>query len=167
MYETLGLETSLKLRFFFQEHQAGLGAVYPIFEGLEHCGHRKIQLSGAVARGLEGNDDIDAPCGCRANDVSINVDSETISTQKKKCSNSPQRKRKKKKVTTKTTRKFAAKTFKVNKCMTSATEILPPTESSDRRRSKRNLQSSGPTFFSVCACNATIQRKKKEKKGNS
>ena len=36
---------------------------------------------GAVsARGLEGNDDID----CRANDVSIVVDSETISTQKKK-----------------------------------------------------------------------------------
>ena len=34
----------------------------------------------AVTRGLEGNDDID----CRANDVSIKVDSETISVKKKK-----------------------------------------------------------------------------------
>ena len=67
---------------FFQGHQAGLGAVDPIFDGLEHCGHRKLQLSFpcAVTRGLEGNDDID----CRANDVSIKVDSETISTKKKK-----------------------------------------------------------------------------------
>ena len=69
----------------------------------------------------------------------------------------------KKVTTTKTTRKFAAKTFKVNKCMTSATEILPPRESSDRRQSKRNLQSSGPTLFSVCACNATTEEKKKGK----
>ena len=43
--ETEGLETSLKLRFFFQGHQAGLGAVNPIFDGLEHCGYRKLQLS--------------------------------------------------------------------------------------------------------------------------
>ena len=45
VYETLGLETFLKLRFFFQGHQAGLGAVDPIFDGLEHCGQRKLQLS--------------------------------------------------------------------------------------------------------------------------
>ena len=32
---------------------------------------------GAVTRGLEGNDNID----CRAKDVSIKVDSETISTK--------------------------------------------------------------------------------------
>ena len=51
--------------------------------------------------------------------------------------------------------------------MTSAPEILPPRESSDRRRSKRILQSSGPTLFSVCACNATTEEKKKKKKGNS
>ena len=44
-YKTLGLETSLKLRFLFQGHQAGLGAVDPIFDGLEDCGHRKLQLS--------------------------------------------------------------------------------------------------------------------------
>ena len=44
VYETLGLETFLKLRVFFQGHQAGLGAVDPIFDGLEHRGHRKIQL---------------------------------------------------------------------------------------------------------------------------
>ena len=42
VYETLGLETSLKLRFFFQGHQAGLGAVDPIFDGFQHRGHRKI-----------------------------------------------------------------------------------------------------------------------------
>ena len=42
---------------------------------------------------------------------------------------------KKKATTTNTTRKFAEKTFKVNKCMTSATEILPPRE---RRRKKRS-----------------------------
>ena len=47
VYETVGLETSLKLRFFFQGHQAGLGAVDPIFDGLEHCAHRKLQLSDA------------------------------------------------------------------------------------------------------------------------
>ena len=35
---------------------------------------------GAVTRGLEGNDDID----CRANDVSIKVDPETIYLLKKK-----------------------------------------------------------------------------------
>ena len=29
----------------FQGHQAGLGAVSPIFAGLEHCEHRKIQHS--------------------------------------------------------------------------------------------------------------------------
>ena len=115
-----------------------------------------------MARGLEGNDDIDAPWGCRANDVSINVDFETISTKKKEVFKFTSEKKKEKKVTTtKTTRKFAAKTFKVNKCMTSTTEILPPTESSDRRRSKWSLQSSGPTFFSVCACNATTEEKKK------
>ena len=45
VYETLGLETSLSSGFFFQGHQAGLGAVDPIFDSLEHCGHRKIQLS--------------------------------------------------------------------------------------------------------------------------
>ena len=49
---------------------------------------------GAETRGLEGNGDID----CRANDVSIKVDSETISTEKKKSSKSPQRKKKEKKV---------------------------------------------------------------------
>ena len=68
----------------------------------------------------------------------------------------------KKKATTKTTRKFAEKTFKVNKCMTSATEILPPRE---RRRNKRSLQSSGSNILQ-CLCNATIQEKKK-KKGSS
>ena len=61
VYETLGLETSLELRFFFQGHQAGLGAVDPIFDCLEHCGHRNFSslTHGAVTRGLvEGNDDI-------------------------------------------------------------------------------------------------------------
>ena len=69
---------------------------------------------------------------------------------------------KKKATTTKTTRKFAEKTFKVNKCMTSATEILPPRE---RRRSKRSLQSSGPTFFSVCATLPQYTGEKKKEKG--
>ena len=74
----------------------------------------KIQLSGAVARGLEGNDDTgDAPCGCRANDVSINVDSETkLSTKIKRTVQIHHREKERKKVTTtKTTQKFAAKTF--------------------------------------------------------
>ena len=46
---------------------------------------------GAVTRGLEGNDYID----CRANDVSINVDSETISTKKKVRSHHREKERKK------------------------------------------------------------------------
>ena len=42
-------------------------------------GNSSCLTHGAVTRGLEGNDEID----CRANDVSIGVDSETISTKKK------------------------------------------------------------------------------------
>ena len=50
---------------------------------------------GAVsARGLEGNDDID----CRANDVSIKVDSETISTKKRKVRRHHRKKKGKNKV---------------------------------------------------------------------
>ena len=45
VYETLGLETSLKLRFFFSRAPSTPWRGRPIFEGLEHCGHRKLQLS--------------------------------------------------------------------------------------------------------------------------
>ena len=84
MYETLGLETTSSSGFF-QGHQAGLGAVDPIFDGLAILNTVGTEKSssltpGAVTRGLEGNDDID----CRANDVSIKVDSETIFLLKKK-----------------------------------------------------------------------------------
>ena len=43
VYETLGLEKSSSSGFF-PGHQAGLGAVDPIVDGLEHRGHRKFQL---------------------------------------------------------------------------------------------------------------------------
>ena len=169
VYETLGLETSLKLRFFFKGTKQALARSTPSSMALNTVG---TENSSSVTRGLEGNDDID----CRANDVSIKVDSETISTQKKKKfevttekekgkkkvrEKMNEKKRKEKKATTKTTRKFAEKTFKVNKCMTSATEILPPRE---RRRNKWSLQSSDPTFFSVCA---TLLYRRKKEKGNS
>ena len=74
--ETLGLETFLKLRFFKGTKQA-LAWSTPSSMALNTVG---TENSSSVTRGLEGNDDID----CRANDVSIKVDSETISTQKKK-----------------------------------------------------------------------------------
>ena len=73
-----------------------------------------------------------------------------------------EKKKKREKATTKTTRKFTGKTFKVDKCMTSETEILPPRE---RHRSKRNLQSSRSTFFSVCS--TLLSGEKKKKKENS
>ena len=68
-------------------------------------------------------------------------------------------KKKRKKSNNNSTRKFAEKTFKVNKCMTSAAEILRPRE---RRRSKRRLQSSGPTFFNVYA--TLLYKRKKGKR---
>ena len=85
MYETLGLETSLKLRYFFQGHQAGLGAVDPSSMAFNTVGTENSSslTHSAETRGLEGNDDID-DIDCRANDVSIKVDSETICTKKKK-----------------------------------------------------------------------------------
>ena len=96
MYETLGLETSLKLRFFFfKGTKQALARSTPSSMAFNTVGTENSSslTHGAVTRGLEGNDEID----CRANDVSIKVDSETISTQKrKKSSKSPQRKRKEK-----------------------------------------------------------------------
>ena len=176
VYETLGLETSLKLRFFFKGTKQPLARSTPSSMALNTVGTENSSslTLGTVTRGLESNDDID----CRAKDVSIKVDSATISTQKKKFEVTTEKKKGKKKVrekmneikrkekkatTTKTTRKFAEKTFEVNKCMTSVTEILAPRE---RRRSKQSLQSSGPTFFSVCGT-LLYRRKKKKKKGNS
>ena len=71
--------------FFFQGHQLqeGLGAFDPIFAWLEHSEHRKSSslAHGEETRSLDDKADIDALCGCRANDISIIVDSETISTQ--------------------------------------------------------------------------------------
>ena len=95
VYETLGLETSLKLRFFFKGTKHALARSTPSSMALNTVGTENSSslTHGAETRGLEGNDDID----CRANDVSNKVDSETISTKKKiKSSKSPQRKRKEK-----------------------------------------------------------------------
>ena len=76
VYETLGLETSLKLRFFFKGTKQALARSTPSSMALNTVG---TENSSSVTRGLEGNDDID----CRANDVSIKVDSETILLKKK------------------------------------------------------------------------------------
>ena len=82
VYETLGLETSSSSGFFFKGNKQALARSTPSSMALNTVGTEKSSslTPGAVTRGLEGNDDID----CRANDVSIKVDSETISTQKKK-----------------------------------------------------------------------------------
>ena len=112
-----------------------------------------------VTLGLAGKAEIDEECSCGANDVSMNVESETISTHKKSCSKSPQRKRKreikwmekreKKEEHSNNQRKhtrklaqFVEKAFKVM-YMNCATEILPPREI-DRRRSKRSLPRARP-----------------------
>ena len=93
-YETLRLETSSSSGFFFKGTKQALARSTPSSMALNIVGTEKSSslTPGAVTKGLEGKDDID----CRANDVSIKVDSETISTQKKKSSKSPQRKRKEK-----------------------------------------------------------------------
>ena len=91
MYETLGLETSLKLRFFFKGIKQALARSTPSSMALNTVG---TENSSSVTRGLEANDDID----CRANDVSIKVDSETISTKKKKVRSHHREKERKKKV---------------------------------------------------------------------
>ena len=160
--------------FFKGPKQAWRGR--PHFDGLEHCGHRKLQLS------YPWRSD---PRPWRQRRYWLSSKSRLNQGglrdyfySKKKSSKSPQRKRKekeskrenewkkekkKKATTTKTTRKCAEITSIVNKCMTSATEILPPRE---RCQSKRSLQSSGRTFFSVCETQLN-RRKKKTKKGNS
>ena len=66
--------------YVFKGTKQALARSTPSSMALNTVGTEKSSFNhGAVTRGLEGNDDID----CRANDVSIKVDSETISTQKK------------------------------------------------------------------------------------
>ena len=87
VYGTSTLETSAGLEFFcFKGYQAGLGAVDPIFAGLERREHRKIQLGhGEVTKGLEGKADNDVPCSYRANYVTMNVEiSDYFYSRKKK-----------------------------------------------------------------------------------
>ena len=90
VYETLGLETSLKLRFFFKGTKQALARSTTSSMALNTVGTKN---SSSVTRGLEGNDDVD----CRANDGSIKADSETISTQKKKKVRSHHREKERKK----------------------------------------------------------------------
>ena len=84
VYETLGLETSLKLRFFFfKGTKQALARSTPSSMALNTVGteNSSFLTHGSVsARGLEGNDDID----CRANVVSIIVDSPRLFLLKKK-----------------------------------------------------------------------------------
>ena len=85
----------LKLRFFFKGTKQALARSTPSSMALNTVGTEKSSslTPGAVARGLEGNDDID----CRANDVSIKVDSVPVRGLflfQKKSSKSAQRKRK-------------------------------------------------------------------------
>ena len=85
VYGTSGLETSLKLRFFFSRTPGRPWHSRPHFCWAWTPGSEKSSSlpHGEVTQGLEGKANIDAPCGCRANDGSINVDSETISIHQK------------------------------------------------------------------------------------
>ena len=80
---TSGLETSLSSGFFFfKGTRRALPRWTPSSLGLNTVSTEKSSslAFGRMTQGLEGKAHVDADCGCRGNDVSINVDSETTST---------------------------------------------------------------------------------------
>ena len=97
VYETLGLETSLKLRLFFKGTKQALARSTPSSKGLSTVGPEK---SSSLA---EWPEDWKATTISTRRGVVEQMTSQSTWTprlfllkKKKKCSNSPQRKRKKK-----------------------------------------------------------------------
>ena len=110
---------------------------------------------GAVTKDLQGKDDIDAPCGGRPTTSQSTWTPRLFLLTKTNCSKSAQRKRK--------FAEFVEETF--IKCINSAPRPKFATNrESDRHRSKQNLQSSGPTLFSVCATVLSLEMRKNRKR---
>ena len=176
---TPGLETSLKLRF--KGTRQVLARSTPSSQGLNTViRHQKASslAHGEVTRGLEGKADIDAPCSCRANDVSMIVESETISPHKKKLFEvTTEKKKKREKMNGIEEKRQQQQQQQIKKTRSVCRENVQSQVHELRDRSlatKGDRPSPKQAELAVkwsnilpCLCNATIDEKTKKKKGNS